>query len=230
MTDLEILDHADTSIGVVYLGRRQLAGEWVYQIHIEHELLMSSVNPFSERELSCLALAYHQGDRPLSVLVGGLGLGYTAQAALQNTQVESLRVAEKMDFIIGWMRDGKLPLSAELAADDRLQIAQTDVYADLLGRAQTTYDLILVDVDHAPDSLLSDASAPFYTIEGQARVAAHLAPGGVLAVWSATPSESFAEVMKASYADAQCDDIRWHDDENPETPYHNVVFLGRTSQ
>jgi len=230
MGDLDILEVTDTSIGTLYLGRREVAGVagWIYEILLGSDVLMTSLAPVSERALATSALAQHEATRPLRVLVGGLGLGYTAQAALADPRVASVEVIEKMDFVIDWMRGGSLPLSREFAAESRLQIVQGDVYEKLLGPVSDRYDLILVDVDHAPDDPLSDDSRPFYTTEGQQRVAQHLRPGGVLGVWSAVGDNAFATVLATTYAASSCEDIFWEDLEFPEADYQNVLFFATT--
>lgn len=228
MHDLEILEHADTPIGTIYLGRRDRIGGpgQVYEIMIDGALLMSSVSPVSEQRLSSSSLALHQGQTGLRVLIGGLGLGYTAEAALKDERVEEVRVVEKMDFVIDWMKGGFFPLSKEFAADQRMSIDQGDVYAHLLGAVTQTYDVILVDVDHAPDDPLSPASVPFYTVEGQQQVARHLNPGGVLAVWSAHDNDEFAAVLDEVYPLAKRENVEWEDDETKLRSYQNTLFLG----
>jgi spermidine synthase len=159
------------------------------------------------------------------VLVGGLGLGYTAHAALQSPRVATVRVVEKMNFVADWLAKGLLPLSEALVGEERLTIDRGDIYEDLLGPPTAKYDVILVDVDHAPDDRLSNASRPFYTAEGQARVARHLKPGGVLAVWSATDNNDFADTLSESYPSAHREHVEWADVEDPESFVRNVVFL-----
>lgn len=229
--DFDVIDHADTSIGTIFLSRREASvpeNPPVFEVQINGQLLMSSVNPVSERQLSTSGIAIHKGTGPLRVLVGGLGLGYTAQAALESPRVSFVRVVDKMDFVIRWLRSGLLPLSAELTNNDRVELVQGDVYDDLLGPPSETWDLILIDVDHAPDNLLDPASAPFYTVEGQQRVSKHLAPGGVLGVWSAADSHDFHAVMKEVYAGATREHCAWGNDMPGENygPFHNVLFFG----
>jgi spermidine synthase len=232
VTDLDVLDSADTPIGLIYLSRRELRnqpGAWVYDVHIEGDLLMSSVSPLSERELATRALALHRGGENLRVLVGGLGLGYTAQAALDSPRPSLVRVIDRMDFVIRWIQAGRLPLSEQLNSDARLELVQGDVFAQLLGPATETWDLILIDVDHSPDSPLDPASRQFYTLDGQASVANHLAPGGVLGVWSADDHDGFAAVLDVTYPEASREHVRWtveHEGEDDE-PLDNVLFFAR---
>ncbi len=231
-TDVEYLGSVERSIGLIYLSRYRRPSHpdgWVYEVNIDGDLLMSSVSPLSERQLATIAIAAHQGEGPLRILVGGLGLGYTAQAALECPRADTVRVVDSMDFVIQWMQQGLLPLSEQLNADERVELTLSDVYADLLGPASETWDLILVDVDHSPDMPLDPASLVFYTPQGQARVAEHLAPGGVLAVWSAHDSEGFASVLSELYPRAWREQIEWtvENEDDDDMILHNVLFLAR---
>jgi spermidine synthase len=231
LTELTVIAHAKTKIGTIYLAQREpMDGVgWIYEMKINGKLLMSSVSPVSEKRLATSALSWYPGDAPLRVLVGGLGLGYTACAALEDPRVASVRVVEKMQFVIDWMDQGLLPLSEQLAVEERIEIVQGDVYSDLLGPVTETYDLILVDVDHAPDDLLSPVSEPFYTVDGQRRVARHLRPCGVLGVWSASDNDDFAGVLGRVYLDGHREEVTWPDTESPDSSYQNVLFFARAS-
>ena len=227
MNESEFLASDEQAIGVLYLSRYESPSHpdgWVYNVFIEGHLLMSSVSPLSERLLATKGIAAHEGKGPLRVLIGGLGLGYTAQAALESPSVSLVRVVDRMDFVIGWMRQGLLPLSEQLTKDPSMEFVLSDVYADLLAPPKEKYDVILVDVDHAPDMPLDVASLPFYTVEGQEAARRHLAPGGVMAVWSAHDNEGFASVMDEVYSEAWREHVRWDVDE--EGPLHNVLFFG----
>lgn len=230
MNEPEFLAAVERSIGMLYLARYRDTTRpdgWVYTVHIDGALLMSSVSPLSERELATRAIAAHPG-RELRILIGGLGLGYTVQAALESDRSAKVRVVDQMDFVINWMRDGLLPLSEQLNNDARMEFVQSDVYGDLMGPAKETWDLILVDVDHSPDDPLDPASLPFYTAEGQAKVRKHLAPGGILAVWSAWDDAPFAAAMEQAYTKSWREFIEW---KTPEAfdggqTLHNTLFFG----
>lgn len=231
----EVIDHSEQSIGLLYLSRylrnRSIPDDWVYNVYVDGALLMSSVSPLSERELATRGIAAHRGTGDLRVLIGGLGLGYTAQAALESDRASLVRVVDAMDFVIGWLRDGHLPLSEQLNNDKRLELPLGDVYGDLLGPPTETWDVILVDVDHSPVDPLDAASLPFYTVEGQRQVQQHLAPGGVLVVWSAYYDRHFAEAMAEAYPGAWNEAIAWtvkgDGDGMPDMPLSNVLFFGR---
>lgn len=232
MTELHVLEHVDSDIGTIYLCRRRVSEDVgareVHEIYIDGLLLMSDSKPVSEERLSTAALEQHDG-QSLRVLVGGLGLGHTARAALQSTRVASVRVVEKLGAVNEWMKAGKLPLSPVFADDPRLELAEGDVYEDLLGPASETYDLILVDVDHSTRDRLSEASAPFYSAAGQAQAARHLRPGGLLVVWSAEDDDDFLAVLSSVYPHAQREHVQWVDANLSEFPLQNVLFFGHAS-
>ncbi|MCS5638561.1 MAG: spermidine synthase [Myxococcota bacterium] len=210
----EVLDLQDTQLGELCLRRRELLsrpGMIITEVTLDHGFLMSSYHTESERRLAEVALEMHPGE-DLSVLVGGLGLGFTAQAALASSRVTRVEVVELLDPVIGWLENGWLPTGEALASDPRLEVVQGDVYARLLGSAQQQFDLILIDVDHAPDEPLDSASGAFYTARGLSAVTRHLSPGGVLAVWSTDPSPAFEDNLKSVFDQVEIEIVRWWND------------------
>ena len=210
----EVLDIQDTDLGELCLRRRELVsrpGMIITEVTLDHGFLMSSYHTESERRLAEVALEMHEG-QDLSVLVGGLGLGFTAQAALASSRVARVEVVELLDPVIAWLDKGWLPTGEALSADPRLEIIQGDVYARLLGPAQQRFDLILIDVDHAPEEPLDPGSAPFYTADGLGAVAQHLSPGGVLAVWSTDPSPAFEDDLRSVFGQVEIEIVRWWND------------------
>jgi spermidine synthase len=200
-SNLEILAYDDSPLGPLCLRRRELLsapGTVVTEVTLNHAFLMSSYNTASERALADVAVGMHGGSE-LRVLVGGLGLGYTAHAALAFAQVARVEVVEFLPQVIEWLRQDLVPLSGALKADERLVVVRGDIYARLAGEPGEAFDLILIDVDHAPDDQLSGANDRFYTREGLRRARRHLAPGGVLGVWSYAESSPFAAALAAVF-------------------------------
>jgi spermidine synthase len=188
---IEELDWAQTPWGEISLRRRwdRVTERDVFEVKLGDDFLMSSQFTTGEEELSRIGLAA-VGGTALTVLVGGLGLGYTALAALEDDRVTELTVVEALDQVISWHQRDLLPDTEGLAADPRVRLVLDDFF-DLVrtGRADRTYDAVLVDIDHAPDWLLRDDHGDLYTVEGFARVGAMLTDDGVFALWSDEPPE-----------------------------------------
>lgn len=188
---MEELDWGDTPWGVISLRRRwdRVTERDVHEVKLGDDFLMSSQFTVGEQELARIGLAAVTGTG-LTVLVGGLGLGYTALAALEDDRVTELTVIEALRMVISWHERDLLPDTEGLAADPRVRLVCDDFF-DLVraGRADRTYDAVLLDIDHAPDWLLRDDHGDLYTTEGFARVAAMLTDDGAFALWSDEPPE-----------------------------------------
>lgn len=230
----EILAHGPSPLGLLCLRRRELLGQpgtTVTEITLNHEFLMSSFNTASERALATLAIEMH-GGTDLRVLVGGLGLGYTAHAALETGQVTRAEVVEFLPQVAEWLATGLLPLSDALNEDARCEVVAGDIYRRLADPPQATHDIILIDVDHNPDERLehhADGSPGFfYTQPGLELASAHLAPGGVLAVWSSDESSAFTEALRASFSEVRVEPIAF-DNSLIDEVSTDLLFLARNA-
>lgn len=213
-SNLEILSYEDTPLGPLCLRRRELLsapGTVVTEVTLNHQFLMSSHITVSERALAATALEMHPG-RGLEVLVGGLGLGYTAASVLESERVASVRVVEYLPQVLDWLQADLFPLSGALKADPRFSTVRGDVYALLTAPPEERYDLVLVDVDHAPDDQLTDANAGFYTEDGLRRAREHLAPGGVLGVWSYAESSPFSHALRTVFPEVRVEPVTYFND------------------
>lgn len=191
-------------MGEVSLRRRRdpVVDRDVYEVQLNDEFLMSSLFTVAETELGHLGLAQMDRD-DLHVLVGGLGLGYTAVAALEDPRVTSLTVVDAIEPVIDWHRRGLLPYTAGLADDARVQLVHDDFF-DLVatGRAGKVYDVLLLDIDHTPDHVLHPSHSAFYSAEGLQRLGGLLAEDGVFAMWSDDPPEpTFQAALEQAFAD-----------------------------
>lgn len=167
----------------------------VYEVKLDEEFLMSSLFTVAEIELARLGLAQTPGD-DLDIVVGGLGLGYTARAALEDDRVRSMIVVDAMAEVIDWHERELLPEAAALVRDPRTRLVLNDFFAvvasdagfdpDAAGR---TFDAILLDIDHTPRHVLHPDHAAFYSLEGLRQLKRHLKPGGVFALWSDDPPD-----------------------------------------
>lgn len=200
----EELDWQETPMGELYLRRRlePTLGVDVFEVKLGDEFLMSSLFTVAEIALADLGLAAVKRD-DLRVVVGGLGLGYTAVAALADPRVVSLDVVDALPAVIDWHQRGLLPVSAELTGDPRTSLVHGDFFALMRAEPTAIHDAILLDIDHTPRHQLDPSHADLYTVAGLERVSAHLAEGGVFALWSDDPADDeFMTSLNAVFENA----------------------------
>lgn len=234
--DFEEIDYRETPLGGLSLRRRTLPAldVEVVEVKLGDDFLMSSLFTAGEVALADLGLAPLRRDRdPLDVVVGGLGLGYTAQAALRHPAVGSLLVIEALDAVIDWHRRGLVPLGRALADDPRCRFASGDFFALAASGALDPahpgrrFDAILVDIDHSPAHVLHASHAGFYRRAGLRQLRAHLKAGGVFALWSNDPpDEAFLAGLRHAFAHADAHVVRFP---NPlqDREAANTVYVAR---
>lgn len=230
--DFEVLAYDDTELGVLCLRRRRTLREprkWVTEVTLNHEFLMSSLHTDSEEALARLAIERVAGDG-LHVLVGGLGLGYTAAAALDSKRVAKVEVVEFLPQVIQWMNGGLIPLSNQLKRDTRLSVVQGDVYKLLLSApSDVRWDAIVIDVDHSPEDQLSSSDHGLYSLRGTKLATKHLRPGGVLAVWSYDGNDQLAEAMRSAMVEVEVLPITYHNQHVDES-FTDWLFVGKRAR
>ncbi len=201
------LDARETPMGLLTLRRRidPVLDAEIYEAKLGDEFLMSSAFTVAERELARLGLAATPGE-DLDVLVGGLGLGYTAVEALRDDRVRSMTVIDKLGEVIAWHQQGLLPETA-LTSDERTTLVAEDFFGLMRGdttlgpATPTLFHAILLDIDHTPRFWLHPSHAAFYTIKGLWQLQQHLHPDGVFALWSDEPPDTeFVAALEAIFA------------------------------
>lgn len=170
----ETVARADSAVGEVALRRRGSITELI----VNGAFVMDTVDVSTEVELATRSLSRHPA--PRRVLVGGLGLGFTAAAVLADSRVERVTVVEIAEPLVKWALADLLPTDLR---DPRLRLETGDV-ADVLARRHRLWHLILLDVDNGPGFLVHPGNAGLYTAAGVRAAYLALAPGGVLAIWS----------------------------------------------
>ena len=205
----EELGWSPTPIGEIALRRRTdpATGNDIFEVKLDDEWLMSSMFTVAEIELARIGLARLPGEA-LDVVVGGLGLGYTAATALEAPRVRELIVVELLEPVIDWHQRGLVPVGPTLTADARCRLQQGDFFAMSYGDGYDPHqpgrlvDAILLDIDHSPVHLLDDGSAGFYGIDGTRAMATHLKPGGVYAMWSNDPpDQAYIDILEQVFVD-----------------------------
>lgn len=193
----EEIASARTSAGEELVLRRRGG---VCEIRCNGLELMSNRAHRSEEALAALALCELTAASP-RILVGGLGMGFTLRAALDAAPAAAhVVVAELLPEIVDWNRGPLAPLAGRPLDDARVEVRITDIAA-AIEDGEDAFDAILLDVDNGPDALSCAANAWLYSRAGLAHLTAALAPGGVLAVWSADPSQAFEERLTQSGVD-----------------------------
>lgn len=195
--EFEELDYQKTPLGEISLRRRaepRLEGKVLYEVKLGDEFLMSSLFTNAEIQLAKLGLAPLESTG-LDVVVGGLGLGYTAAAVLENPSVRSLTVVEVMEPVIDWHRRRLVPLGAELVSDSRCTFVCADFF-ELASSNRGGFEsaaptglvhAVLLDIDHSPSHWLNQGNSAFYTVQGLQNLADKLHPGGIFGLWSNDP-------------------------------------------
>ena len=187
----EEVARAESERGEIVLLRRDTGA---LELRVNGVFVMDTVETSTEQALAEAALAVV--DEPRAVLVGGLGLGFTAHAVLADPRVEKVAVVEIEDAIVGWMRDGTVPHGPAFLADERLTIVVADVRAAVAEATPASYDLVLLDVDNGPGYLVHDSNAEVYAVPFLRQLHDLLRPGGALVVWSAAPDRALGEAVE----------------------------------
>ena len=168
----------------------------VLELRVSGVFVMDTFETRTEVALARAAL--EEVEQPRRVLVGGLGLGFTAHEVLADSRVEQVVVAEIEDALVGWFRDGTVPHGPGYLADERLRITVADVRLVVQEAGEAAYDLVLLDVDNGPEFLVHAENAELYEAGFLQAAQRALSPGGRLVVWSSTRSaELEAEMSRA---------------------------------
>jgi predicted O-methyltransferase YrrM len=166
--------------------------DWV--VRVDQRVLMS--NRAHDSEIALADRAIEQVEDPRTVLVGGLGLGYTLRAVLDAVpETASVTVAEFVPEIVDWNRRILGALTDHPLADPRVTVVVGDVY-DIIRRSRRAFDVILLDVDNGPQALSQVKNQRIYSDGGVRACNDALTTDGVLGVWSAGPNAKFARRLE----------------------------------
>ena len=217
----DVIERVTTSTGEWQLQRR----DGQYEIICNGVFLMASYNRESDRQLASLALEGVQGDG-LRVLVGGLGIGYTAQAALEDPRVERVDVVELEPLVVRWHRAYFAGLSGDPLDDRRTRLIEDDLLN--VAMESSIYDAMLLDTDNGPEWLARDANRRIYEAATLQRFLRALRIDGVIGFWSAEPAPAFAELLASLAGTVEA--VECADEQAPGQATTAWVYLSRRSE
>jgi spermidine synthase len=234
--NIQELAFQNTPLGALTLRRRletRLGGQEVFEVKLGDEYLMSSLFTESERQLARLGLASLEGK--LDVVIGGLGLGYTAAEALKNKHLNRLIVIDLFQAVIDWHKSGLVPLGPVLTEDPRCELRQGDFFELACtgldpAAPDRKFDAVLVDIDHSPKHYLASENQTFYTDAGLASLRDQLKPNGTFALWSNDPPEKdFTEHLRQIFGSASSHIIEFPNPYTNSTSINSVYVAQKIS-
>ncbi|HET6563684.1 MAG TPA: hypothetical protein VFG72_17575 [Marmoricola sp.] len=175
----------------------------VLELRVNGIFVMDTLETETETALARAAL---KGlDTPRSVLIGGLGLGFTLHEVLSDPRVEHVVVAELEEPLVTWFRDGTIPHGPTYLADGRVHLSVAEVQQVVAEAAPGSFDLVLLDVDNGPDFLVHERNAGIYEPPFLREVRRTLSPGGAVVVWSSAESEHLERSLREAFGDCRAD-------------------------
>jgi spermidine synthase len=166
-----------------------------FSIKINGQDLMNSRQHESELELARLGCAHLAGSKAPSILIGGLGLGYTLRQVLDMLSPHAkVVVGELLSAVVEWNREFLWELNGQSMGDERVELKAGDI-VDLISRSKRRFDAILLDIDNGPSAMTNSENRRLYSYEGIMACRHALCEQGCLAVWSAEPSKKFEQLL-----------------------------------
>ncbi len=167
-----------------------------YFLKLNGRQLMGSNSTASELLLADLACQFRRAVERPSILIGGLGLGFSLRRVLEMAGPSAVvQVAELLPDVVAWNREFLLALNGKLLDDPRVEVVTGDVL-DCIKNGPGRYDAILLDVDNGPTSFVQAENSRLYSAKGLATIRRSLRPCGRVAFWSAEPEPAFLTSLK----------------------------------
>ena len=187
---------------------------------------MSSRRHLSEDRLAELACAALRDVPRARALIGGLGLGFTLRAALQQLGADAeVVVAELMAEVIAWNAEPTYDLSAESMRDPRVRVIHDDVF-NVLRANPRGFDAIMLDTDNGPDGMIMSENAQLYAAYGIESTVAALREGGVIVYWSVADDSRFVDALERAKLTVERLRVRAH---TTAGPMHTLYVARRRS-
>lgn len=195
-----------------------------FAIRLKGAELMNSRAHASEEQLAVLGCAGLKERARARVLIGGLGMGFTARAALDALADDArVVIAELVPEIVEWNRGPLAGLARAPLDDARVEVVMGDV-GKLIARSVNAFDAILLDVDNGPDAFTAPGNASLYAVPGLERARRALVAGGRLGVWSVEDDRAFTGRLRGVGFAVEQHRVAPH----PGSGARHVLWIGRT--
>lgn len=198
MSSPVVVERVATPRGELVL--RRVADEGHYEIISNGVFLMDTRGGTSERLLAGAALDGIR--RPVRVLLGGLGVGFSLMEVLRHRLVLDVTVVELEPAVVAWNATHLAAFSRSALDDPRVTVVCAD-FSDWLRKGTGQFDAICVDIDNGPDWTVTDDNASLYLDQGLTALQQRLSSGGILTVWSAAASPPFHDRLDRHFADVR---------------------------
>jgi spermidine synthase len=207
MVTPETIAHGNSKFGELVLRRRSRGRDatpsTVYELISGGVFLMDSEDPSTERRLASESLA--RVPPPETVVIGGLGLGFTLMEVVASPLPRAIHVVEIEGLLVDWALQGLIPNVRSALQDPRVQVHVGDMSTYVESLMPRSVDLILLDVDNGPEFLVHDSNASLYLSPFLETSRLTLRSGGLLTVWSSSRSARLREVLTGVFG--QCDEV-----------------------
>lgn len=209
-----VIERALTENGEIQLQKRGSD----YEIIFNGTFLMATYNGDSERLLVRSALT--EADSPNTVLIGGLGVGFSLAEALSFERIEKITVVEIENKIIEWNRTILSEYSNNALNDPRVEVINAD-FIEWIRTSDEKYDVICVDIDNGPGWVALEDNSRLYGDEGIRGLLRLLKPSGSISFWSAAKSDAFEELLRKRFKSVRVFEVKQHRGEP------DYIYLGR---
>lgn len=202
---VQLVERRAGPYGEVALRRR----EECFEIIANGCFLMDSSDGRSERLMVSAAIDLLAQPDGASLLIGGLGVGFSLAEASADSRPGKITVVEREQAIIDWHTKGAAPLwrfAGNGHSDPRVHIRTDDLLRHLSGTDER-YDVICLDIDNGPDWTVTDDNRHVYAPAGLAALGQALTDGGVLSIWSAAHAPAFTQRLASRFAKIQTLDV-----------------------
>ncbi len=198
---LAVLDRRVEDGATLELVRR---GE-ALDVVLEGRRVMRSDARRAEKQLVELALAPLGQRDDITVVLAGLGMGFTLRALLDAPGVTRVDVIEASRAVVEWEARHFAGLNRDALKDPRVKLHAVDLATfvkSVATRHVATPDgdgwlALVLDMDEGPRTTSRAGNEAFYGGDGIERLETLLRPGGVLALWSSAREPELLQRLHA---------------------------------